>query len=163
MKHQRIQAAAFYLLLLIAFCLQREIVSAQTLQAELVTRQQSNSLAYERYLLIKQVDSTGKIYLIDSTEILSFILNYEFIVQDQNLYEFSALSGEAFIPSITKAKVEDNKIVFIKKLVLEKLDQYNCICRFNRPGFATIDCNTKRVIVDLSDLTISAIIPYKTE
>lgn len=165
MKYQfsRIQAITLPILLLVAFCLKAELVSAQTLQAELVTRQQSNSLAYERYLLIKKVDSTGRTQLIDSTEILSFVLDYEFSLQGQYLYVYSALSGEFFSPSIIKMKIENDRIVLVKRLELDTLHQYNCMCNFYSPGIATIDCNTKRVIVELSDLTISTIIPYKTE
>ena len=159
----RLRIIVLPILLLVTFRLQTEFVSAQILQAELVTRQQSNSLAYERYLVIKQVDSTGTVRLIDSTEILTFIVDYEFSLQGQYLYVYSAFTGEYFSPSITKSKIEGNKITLIKRLELDKLDQRNGQCNFYTPGFATLDCNTKRVLIDLSDLTISAVIPYKTE
>lgn len=165
MKYQfsKVQAITLPILLLVVFCLKAELVSAQTLQAELVKREQSNPPNYERYLLIKQVDSTGKTHLIDSTEILSFVLDYEFSLQGQYLYVYSALSGEFFSPSITKIKVENNRITLVKRVGLESLNQRHCMCDFYSPGVATLQCNNKKVIIDLSDLTISAIIPYKTE
>ncbi len=135
-------------------------VQAQSVEVELITRQSSKAPYNEKYLLIKREDTAGFYRLIDSIEILSLVRNFEFYLQGNYLYTFFEAGTWAAIPTINKYRIDSDTVVVIKQLQLDSLQQKICICDFNfRQDLALIQCNNKRITVNLSDLTVSVIEP----